>query len=203
MLLLYHLTGISQYTVYEIYIPLCFYFIPREYENSAESKLIYIPLCFYFILFAVLCIYPGLQHLHSTMLLLYPHTLCRGFRHILYLHSTMLLLYLRHLIARPSTFWFTFHYASTLSESSYAPCGCWRNLHSTMLLLYPKAKPERRAIYRIYIPLCFYFIPKRISVTRNEIYIYIPLCFYFIRSTPGWVRALGSDLHSTMLLLYP
>ena len=102
-----------------IYIPLCFYFISKAYEDSAESKLIYIPLCFYFICMGP----PGStwrrSNLHSTMLLLYRIRLssperCTGRN----LHSTMLLLYRKG----------GFHHAHDQS-----------NLHSTMLLLYPSS----------------------------------------------------------------
>ena len=50
-----------------------------------------------------------------------------------------------------------------------------------MLLLYPYFSHSLRSLLVIYIPLCFYFI--RIGVT--------------VRDSPD------SDLHSTMLLLYP
>ena len=164
-----------------IYIPLCFYFIQNEYEVShctnwftfhyastlskgwlidcGDGTRIYIPLCFYFIRLKKSL--PGYQkNLHSTMLLLY---LWYGNIHIvplLNLHSTMLLLY-RHGDSRlkPVFLEFTFHYASTLSQS------------------FPSAVLFFDIIY---IPLCFYFIfisPKRRHVVT---YIYIPLCFYFI-----------------------
>ena len=122
-----------------IYIPLCFYFIPKIsikriaqlYLHSTMLLLyrgclrnltalnfhIYIPLCFYFI----------------SILLLSLST-------IFYLHSTMLLLYLLrdHII------------------ESYLP-----DLHSTMLLLYRIIFSSIWLCFTIYIPLCFYFIPAR------------------------------------------
>ena len=56
-----------------------------------------------------------------------------------------------------------------------------RHLHSTMLLLYPRAYQMRTGDYLIYIPLCF----------------------YFIRQWFGHPRVRYPNLHSTMLLLYP
>ena len=56
------------------------------------------------------------------------------------------------------------------------------NLHSTMLLLYPYWCKKSCRTYRIYIPLCFYFIKIPGTGTRNVTHIYIPLCFYFIPS---------------------
>ena len=81
------------------------------------------------------------------------------------------------------------------------------------------ASPRRRLIY---IPLCFYFILKDITLERakkhlhstmlllylgcrgeadSRISIYIPLCFYFIKETRTR-KERKSYLHSTMLLLY-
>ena len=76
-------------------------------------------------------------NLHSTMLLLYPvSALAQGLLHS-NLHSTMLLLYPGpERAGRVVCNRFTFHYASTLSDSRG---GWWRHSH-------------------IYIPLCFYFI---------------------------------------------
>ena len=98
-------------------------------------------------------------NLHSTMLLLYPGGTAYFVRRNLNLHSTMLLLYLRAYSYRTTDLRFTFHYASTLSSSA----STWMTDG-----------------YRIYIPLCFYFIPRPDSSK-------IPRCPY---------------LHSTMLLLY-
>ena len=78
-----------------------------------------------------------------------------------YLHSTMLLLYLLCILGNGTVF---------------------SHLHSTMLLLYPRR--YRRSLFPIliYIPLCFYFIQRTTTPSRNDSIIYIPLCFYFIFS---------------------
>ena len=78
-----------------------------------------------------------------------------------------------------------------------------RNLHSTMLLLYPISEAgEILLLECIYIPLCFYFILQRscqqcrglpftfhyastlsdleMLLREEQKFIYIPLCFYFI-----------------------
>ena len=106
--------GLSCDLCHDIYIPLCFYFIETRYEKVNLFLIIYIPLCFYFIT-----------------------TVCRPSRRMNHLHSTMLLLYLKRvfncacvlIIYIPLCFYFitlsgeryrvftrfTFHYASTLS----------------------------------------------------------------------------------------
>ena len=96
---------------------------------------------------------------------------------------------------------FTFHYASTLSDNNCNRC---------------KEK-------YIYIPLCFYFILRRIAAKDIDTCIYIPLCFYFIggkqesaskntQFTFHYASTLSKpkriverskkNLHSIMLLLY-
>ena len=122
------------------------------------------------------------DHLHSTMLLLYPDGGTSIARFTLDLHSTMLLLYRRSNRTPWNTESFTFHYASTLSEPKLIS---WI-LESC-----------------IYIPLCFYFILD-VSASRTVIsIIYIPLCFYFIDSASCQSLLRIFHLHSTMLLLYP
>ena len=76
---------------------------------------------------------------------------------------------------------FTFHYASTLSRSWQA----WFCYYCF-----------------IYIPLCFYFILLAL-LYRSALPIYIPLCFYFISFPKVTAFSAWSNLHSTMLLLYP
>ena len=121
----------------------------------------------------------SLTDLHSTMLLLYQRknetmtryiliyiplcfyfiwtiTTCRST--LTYLHSTMLLLYLFR---------------------GSGPLTLCKNLHSTMLLLYPGDIKYVARGYKIYIPLCFYFILKQDKKTGRF-----------------------GNLHSTMLLLY-
>ena len=163
-----------------IYIPLCFYFIPRAYEDSAESKLIYIPLCFYFIKKG----YNG-RFAFYIFTFHYASTLSRE------VHM--------ELTRRDG---FTFHYASTLSDFKRLLRIIATYLHSTMLLLYRIWKNKKRSRKLIYIPLCFYFIRDLYNPVLLFSLIYIPLCFYFIRS-PMPRRPTLLYLHSTMLLLYP
>ncbi len=166
-----------------IYIPLCFYFIEISEKYQNILKPIYIPLCFYFI-----C----LLQIYQTYW-------------IAYLHSTMLLLYLENNREICEAFpEFTFHYASTLSQSPtlrsrnakkiYIPL-CFYfidlqnitqslgfyHLHSTMLLLYP---PDRRTWKRQRSTFTFHYA-STLSAERARLQwscnrIYIPLCFYFI-----------------------
>ena len=82
--------------------------------------------------------------------------------------------------------WFTFHYASTLSAYVSWHTACHNYLHSTMLLLYPKLLHQNIIAFRIYIPLCFYFIAYCIRDPMLHGFIYIPLCFYFISSLLSW-----------------
>ena len=49
MLLLYHDGLERRFIAYNIYIPLCFSFIPRLIRDAPFALRIYIPLCFYFI----------------------------------------------------------------------------------------------------------------------------------------------------------
>ena len=53
-----------------------------------------------------------------------------------------------------------------------------------MLLLYPYSTVLDEGKRRIYIPLCFYFIDRRICKEICTVLIYIPLCFYFIAEVP-------------------
>ena len=167
-----------------------------------------------------------ITYLHSTMLLLYPGR-ARGMAHPeRYLHSTMLLLYLTH----PAGLFlpvipFTFHYASTLSDCArhcvmeffiYIPLCFYfilkiivksarlsRNLHSTMLLLYPSPPHWGAGTPRKFT----FHYASTLSICRTlrsllAFIIYIPLCFYFIRPTAGHGNGKEAHLHSTMLLLY-
>ena len=158
MLLLYRWEYRRLFLSITIYIPLCFYFITATRKWKWSAQYIYIPLCFYFILW-IWSIWSWERNLHSTMLLLYPVSLCRLCPHILDLHSTMLLLYPVTTPLSTFAYSFTFHYASTLSCREcphayfcniYIPlcfyfifnlrviCQKYHNLHSTMLLLYLK-----------------------------------------------------------------
>ena len=75
-------------------------------------------------------------------------------------------------------------------------------LHSTMLLLYRMRAIHCMELWRIYIPLCFYFIHSQGKPISYQKQIYIPLCFYFIAYKGYYVDKESVDLHSTMLLLY-
>ena len=99
------------------------------------------------------------------------------------------------------------------------------NLHSTMLLLYRLRTFRSNRAFYIYIPLCFYFIDEDGILLRYPaeftfhyastlsfsaywfavlgFFIYIPLCFYFIRAWVDYSGKFETNLHSTMLLLYP
>ena len=119
----------------------------------------------------------------------------------------MLLLYPVNEIIQLVSSLFTFHYASTLSQTSASQEGSTPHLHSTMLLLYriweahavtnyihlhstmlllyrAEKDVQREAVY-IYIPLCFYFISAEVQGTNTLRQIYIPLCFYFIVELDG------------------
>ena len=92
------------------------------------------------------------------------------------------------------------------------------DLHSTMLLLYRKNFVTAILLYRIYIPLCFYFIvlwnyfafiyfwftfhyastlsQKRFRSCLRGKQTYIPLCFYFIRiQSAFWLRWIEFTFH--------
>ena len=141
------------------------------------------------------------------------------------LHSTMLLLYLSMRWRCRWRKWFTFHYASTLSESAieahkpgkkftfhYASTlsrtdAGEKCLHCLFKFHYASTLSACDIIkylcgFLIYIPLCFYFIKEVSENLRNFCCIYIPLCFYFIFIRSDRLRS-RFHLHSTMLLLYP
>ena len=152
----------------------------RWYHGKSKVYPIYIPLCFYFIGERIAYI-AGYFNLHSTMLLLYPIRLISAFRNSFCIYIPLcfyfilrndtkflrgdgiyipLCFYFIQKLTRipPSLSWFTFHYASTLSEPPefiLTPPGY---LHSTMLLLYPLPFSRALVLRVIYIPLCFYFI---------------------------------------------
>mgnify|MGYP001777477689 CR=1 FL=1 len=140
-----------------IYIPLCFYFILLTKLCFSYIFFIYIPLCFYFI---------GKPRERGLRILPIYIPLC--FYFIAYRSKEVVEMYK-----------FTFHYASTLSDTTQYPLrtkciyiplcfyfiefrrrhlGLCYNLHSTMLLLYRSWIQVRAEPNNIYIPLCFYFI---------------------------------------------
>ena len=152
-------TGITTSTLSSIYIPLCFYFIGVSSPFNASIKFIYIPLCFYFIRPFV----PRGRLISSIYI-----PLCFYFINIF--RKSLCLV-----------FTFTFHYASTLSQTQES---------QTAPYLY------------IYIPLCFYFIQTRRPFQKALSFIYIPLCFYFINYGQIPIWHWQTNLHSIMLLLY-
>ena len=168
MLLLYLKPIDVKFKVIIIYIPLCFYFILTRADIPLRSLLIYIPLCFYFIgsapgyhdacllIYIPLCFYfilvdATIEYIHSIFTFHYASTLSGRWcsivrRHKLHLHSTMLLLY---------------------REWRFEGCGRVHNLHSTMLLLYLNTFSSSSERFKIYIPLCFYFITGRLTPQRS------------------------------------
>ena len=105
------------------------------------------------------------------MLLLYQADFRSFLLRIPYLHSIMLLLYLdASLSSMTAPASFTFHYASTLSNSRLLIVDSDLYLHSIMLLLYQMFGNSRKTLLLIYIPLCFYFID---SVYGHEIIIVV------------------------------
>ena len=103
-----------------------------------------------------------------------PHSLV-----LLHLHSTMLLLYRIRSIYPGYSYIFTFHYASTLSPQVL--------ICKDQLL--------------IYIPLCFYFIYFRSSITRSHSNLHSTMLLLY-RGCRRSLQGLRLHLHSTMLLLY-
>ena len=116
------------------------------------------------------------------MLLLYQALHCTVYTAFLHLHSTMLLLYPSESNFNVTMlFWFTFHYASTLSCPTVPSTNC-RN--------------------SIYIPLCFYFIHDLRHVIVQAI---SEFTFHYASTLSGHPRKITrapTNLHSTMLLLY-
>ena len=93
---------------------------------------------------------------------------------------------------------FTFHYASTLSNTRLWNGLQRYNLHSIMLLLYLADFYINNISNWVF---SFYFIEWDGDGSLGPYLIYIPLCFYFIGSdAERWSHA--CDLHSIMLLLY-
>ena len=181
MLLLYLTFGVALDNIFNIYIPLCFYFIwlgitrwDCRRINLHSTMLLLYPYAFY-------KNGGGKSHLHSTMLLLYPTSL--GFTVIccVDLHSTMLLLY-------P---------ISVRGSSALLPI-------YIPLCFYFIGSPGccRRGRFPIYIPLCFYFIERKCRVWPLQ-----PEFTFHYASTlseiNNIVQQCKTHLHSTMLLLYP
>ena len=201
MLLLYRICPWVSHKAGKIYIPLCFYFISIVDRCSFASFFIYIPLCFYFIAnpdIELLSTYKFTFHYASTLsgcscfdsrigsfTFHYASTLSSGSPAGKSCRSSFTFHYastLSSIIVIQKSDWraFTFHYASTLSEVPvlrFLPVPL--DLHSTMLLLYPRQQSAKTETGTIYIPLCFYFIA-----------VLTPM------------KDVMPHLHSTMLLLY-
>ena len=127
-----------------------------------RALLIYIPLCFYFIWHDRI-IRRRRSHLQSTMLLLYQVRTGRK----------------RYLIS------FTFHYASTLSNS---PLGNALNAANKFTFHYASTLSKYRAHSMSHGWLFTFHYASTLSEFANQcgkkILIYIPLCFYFIAVVP-------------------
>ena len=145
---------------------------------------------------------PVTANLHSIMLLLYrtchlPHS---WGSFIIYIPLCFYFIRIRFNIQRGRS-WFTFHYASTLSTAEQLMHGKSLHLHSIMLLLYPRYNDKFPRTFRIYIPLCFYFIGHDRKFCRE----YFIFTFHYA-STLSAGRQTGTMweayLHSIMLLLY-
>ena len=146
MLLLYLGQAFHDCEGWDIYIPLCFYFIGEK----GYGKQRYQSFTFHYA-----------STLSPTCLILNPF--------FLNLHSTMLLLYRDPESNRPGGYPFTFHYASTLSLSSHL---IYRDISkftfhyaSTLSAVICACFPKRLIIY---IPLCFYFIYQDETDSANE-----------------------------------
>ena len=158
MLLLYLVNAIEKGWLFNIYIPLCFYFIGNPRQLISISAL----FTFHYASTLSNSEY-DIPHRIAKFTFHYASTLSRhiisSFDEILHLHSTMLLLY-------PSGFvtvaadqnLFTFHYASTLSTNLSAS-----GLQDSIFTFHYAStlsetwKSGLQPI-TIYIPLCFYFI---------------------------------------------
>ena len=159
MLLLYLSTSVVDRADSNLYIPLCFYYIPGSFYASIS---IVLPL-------------------HSTMLLLYQtemfhqaddtyyftfhyastiswtgRTAISGNITFTFHYASTISKSSAHLIAIISNF--TFHYASTISNGIWKSYPALPALHSTMLLLYLCLQSLADSLCSLYIPLCFYYI---------------------------------------------
>ena len=97
---------------------------------------------------------------------------------------------------------FTFHYASTLSNTDATAVRKITDLHSTMLLLYRPGWSDPWPSIWIYIPLCFYFIlTAKDQRDIQQIHLHSTMLLLYPISSPPQPAG-RSYLHSTMLLLY-
>ena len=164
----------------QLYIPLCFYYIcsqKRSYDHEIhftfhyastistkqeDYEYVYSFFTFHYAstISEIYMQWPGLNGtLHSTMLLLYPQLFWVALPPLDSLHSTMLLLY------RPSRvtdklgqYFFTFHYASTISSNGEIIIlnQISFTFHYASTISKYCGTSNRRN--RLYIPLCFYYI---------------------------------------------
>ena len=99
---------------------------------------------------------------------------------------------------------FTFHYASTLSILGKDEFGEWIEF----TFHYASTLSGHELRYKP-IPVTFTFHYAStlsfltILIVAVSALIYIPLCFYFIRAWVDYSGKFETNLHSTMLLLYP
>ena len=159
MLLLYLLQTIRDERQYKIYIPLCFYFIWYIKNNSTWEN-----------------------NLHSIMLLLYQMAY-RIWVAVLQIYIPLCFYFIyRTFSANTGCYLFTFHYASTLSEPSAT-----RKITVTIFTFHyastlsVKPVAQRNNCGLIYIPLCFYFISKRLEALQIN-----PLFTFHYASTLSW-----------------
>ena len=179
MLLLYPLHWTLFPLPFQIYIPLCFYFIGYPVHALPHLRGIYIPLCFYFITVSLSSPFVSILstfHYASTLSLLHlgitVHTSLSTFHYASTLSKRKNTALCSGWIYIPLCFYFigkaradgapvipsTFHYASTLSIHARPRNNKHTNLHSIMLLLYRYLASGSDVKVLIYIPLCFYFI---------------------------------------------
>ena len=143
------------------------------------------------------------QHLHSTMLLLYPIQMSAD-----------------HLPA-PT---FTFHYASTISPISSVTDRSVKNLHSTMLLLYRRKEVDKHderhkftfhyastiswLCYNLLTGFCGFTFHYASTISGKSIHVRTSVSKFTFHYASTISRsschscAIFPDLHSTMLLLY-
>ena len=149
-------------------------------SRTWSKILIYIPLCFYFICFRLAVLLTFFLYLHSTMLLLYPdRDIDLGIHHRFTFHYASTLSRARASGGTPVDT-FTFHYASTLSMFLPGLVCLNRHLHSTMLLLYPDLRQNRKTV-------CIRFTFHYASTLSPRLLLNLDILIH---------------LHSTMLLLY-
>ena len=151
------------------------------YDNLEFDIYIYIPLCFYFIR-SHRAGKPSARHIYIPLCFYFIYA---------------------QLIFREGNPLFTFHYASTLSDSKEYLQIMGQYLHSTMLLLY-QSQGVIHCTIQFHLHSTMLLLYRSFSCSLSLfVIIYIPLCFYFILERQGVFEQSRRHLHSTMLLLYP